>query len=232
MVIPYFHIYGLTVGMMLRHLAGRAADPDSEVRRRDGAGGAARLPADLLPRRADDLRVAAESSAAARVQPRSRLHLQQRIGADCDGGAREVRADRERAAQPGLRPVGSLAGDAFDAAPGQAEARQHRAADARHRHEDRRPRNRHARTAARRGRRAVRGGPAGDEGLLEPARRDRDRAAHRRRRRGVAAHRRRGAHRRGRLHLHRAAQEGHDHRRRLQRVSVRGRRRRCMRIRR
>ena len=40
---------------------------------------------------------------------------------------------------------------------------------------------------------------------------------------GLAAHRRHRPHRRRRLHLHRAAQEGHDDRGRLQRVSVRRR---------
>ena len=84
-------------------VAGREADPDSKVQRRGRAGGATRLSADLFPRRADDFRFAVEPSAAARVQPRSRLHLQQRLGADRAGSARKVRADRERAAQPGLR---------------------------------------------------------------------------------------------------------------------------------
>ena len=59
LVIPYFHIYAFTVGMMLGHLDGRAAGHPAEVRRRHGAAGAPRLPADVLSGGADDLRVAA-----------------------------------------------------------------------------------------------------------------------------------------------------------------------------
>ena len=77
----------------------------------------------------------------------------------------------------------------------------HRRAVARHRHEDRRRRDRHARDAGRRDRRAVHRRPAGDEGLLEPARGDARTAAHARRRPHLVPHRRHRAHGRGRLHL-------------------------------
>jgi acyl-CoA synthetase (AMP-forming)/AMP-acid ligase II len=49
LVIPYFHIYAFTVGMMTGTVGRRAADHPSEVRRRAGAQRDARLPADLLP---------------------------------------------------------------------------------------------------------------------------------------------------------------------------------------
>ena len=61
-VIPYFHIYAFTVGMMKGMWIGALQILDPEVRRRAVLDRDPRLPADLLPRRADDLRVAADPS--------------------------------------------------------------------------------------------------------------------------------------------------------------------------
>ena len=92
MVIPYFHIYGLTVGLM-----------------RGVWQGARQI---LIPKYDVEVVLAAlrdyrptyfpavptifvsllNHPRAARVQPRSGLHLQQRIGAAAGGGAGEVRA--------------------------------------------------------------------------------------------------------------------------------------------
>jgi long-chain acyl-CoA synthetase len=66
----------------------------------------------------------------------------------------------------------------------------------------------------------------GEEGeLLEQGGRDTDRAPQRRGGAHLAVHGRRCAHGRGRLQLHSAAQEGHDYRERLQRLSLGSRRR-------
>ena len=86
------------------------------------------------------------------------------------------------AAERRLRVVGDIAGDPLDAAARAAQAGHHRPAVPGHRHEDRRRRDRRARAAARRSRRTVRLRPAGDEGLLEQARRKRQRPAPRRQR--------------------------------------------------
>ena len=60
LVIPYFHIYAFTVGMMMGIWVG-AMQVISEIRRGSGSRRVARLPADLLPRRAHRLRLAAAS---------------------------------------------------------------------------------------------------------------------------------------------------------------------------
>ena len=73
---------------------------------------------------------------------------------------------------------------------GRPQAGHDRPAAARHRHEDRRSRVGDARAADRRGRRALHRRAAGDEGLLEPSRRDRVRPAHARRRPHLVPHRR------------------------------------------
>ena len=78
--------------------------------------------------------------------------------------------------------------------------------------------------ASRRIGRAVHLWSASDEGLLEQAGRIRRRPPAARRRSHLVPHRRRCDDGRRRLHVDRAAQEGHDHRRWIQRVSVRGRR--------
>ena len=83
LVIPYFHIYAFTVGMMCGIWDRRAADPDSEVRRRAGARGDSRFPPDLLPRRADDLRVAARASARSKEYGLDQVRTFNSGGAPC-----------------------------------------------------------------------------------------------------------------------------------------------------
>ena len=114
MVIPYFHIYGFTVGMMKGTWVGalQILIPKYDVEQvlaalRDH-------PADLLPRRADDLRVAADPSAREGVRPRPGADLQQRGGALPGRSDRAVRADLRAHAQRRLRTVGSLAGHPHD----------------------------------------------------------------------------------------------------------------------
>jgi long-chain acyl-CoA synthetase len=90
-------------------------------------------------------------------------------------------------------------------------------------YQDRGSRHRRARAAARGSGCALHLRTASDEGLLAPPRRKRQRAAHGRGRPRVVPHRRRCADGRRRLHDDRPAQEGHDHRGRLQRLPVGGR---------
>ena len=128
------------------------------------------LPADLLPSRADHLRLAAQPSRASTEFGLEKVRTFNTGGAPCPV---EVIDQFERTfgrtAERRLRAVGSLAGHAHDAAARRPQARHDRPAAARHRHEDRRSRDRDARAAGRRGRRAVHLRSAGDEGLLESA---------------------------------------------------------------
>ncbi len=99
----------------------------------------------------------------------------------------------------GVRAVGDLAGHALHAAARLAKDGLHRTAIPRHGHEDCGRRDRQARAADRGGGRAVHRGAAGDERLLEQARRQRLRAPTRSRRPRLV-HRPYRADGRGRLH--------------------------------
>ena len=116
-VIPYFHIYAFTVCMMVGLRVGALQIIHPEVRPRAGARRDPRLPADLLPRRADGVRVAAQPSEASREYGlEQRAPVQQRRRAVPGRGDRGVRAPHRPAAERRLRAVGNLAGHALDAA--------------------------------------------------------------------------------------------------------------------
>ncbi len=77
-VIPYFHIYAFSVCMMTAIWIECAADHPSQVRSGPGADIDPGVSSDLLPRRADALRVAAEPPEGRRIRARSGPPLQQR----------------------------------------------------------------------------------------------------------------------------------------------------------
>ena len=137
LVIPYFHIYGFTVGMMegVWRGAQQILIPKYDVEML--LTPITRLPADLLPGRPDDLHLAAQSPAGEGVRPRPGPQLQQRLGPAARRGHRTVRAPDGRHSERGLRPLGSFARHAHDARARPAQAGQHRPAAARHRHQDR-----------------------------------------------------------------------------------------------
>ena len=171
LVIPYFHIYAFTVGMMTGLWVGalQILIPKYDVEQVLNA--IPRLSSHVFSRRADGVRVAPESPARRGIRPRQGAHVQQRRRAVPGRRDRSVDAHVRPDAERGLRAVGNVAGHAFDAAPRPEETGHDRRALAGHRHVDRRSRNRHARAAARRGRRALHRGPAGHARLLAAARR-------------------------------------------------------------
>ena len=179
LVIPYFHIYGLTVGMMrgLWQGARQILIPKYDVEA---------VLAALRDHQPTYFPAVPTIFVSLLNHPRLREFNLDRVCTYNSGSAPlplEVLEKFERIVNVPLNQGYGLSEASpvthSTAAPGQAQAGQHRPADARHRHQDRRSRDRHARAAARRGRRTVRGRAADHEGLLEPAGRNGDRAAHR-----------------------------------------------------
>src|SRR5499427_7676034 len=212
-VIPYFHIYAFTVGMMQGIWVGglQILIPKYDVED---------VPTHVFSCGADHIRVVALTSAGARVRTRPGAPFQLRRRAVPRGRHRGVRAADRPDVERRLRPLRDLSGHALDAAACGAQAWDRRPSASRHRHQSGRRRERQARAAVRRGRRAMHRGPSGDERLLEPSRRNRAGAPCGRGWPRLVSYRRHRAHRRGRLHVDRPAQEGFDHRRRVQRVPI------------
>ena len=170
LVIPYFHIYAFTVGMMCGIWVGalQIIIPKYDVEQ--VLDGDSRFPADLLPRRADVF-------VSLLAHPKVKEYGLDQVRTFNSGGAPcpvEVMEEFERRIGRPLNEGYGLSetSPVTHSTPQLARRKlgTHRPAAARHRHEDRRRRDRHARDAARRGRRAVHLRSAGDEGLLEQAR--------------------------------------------------------------
>ena len=92
LVIPFFHIYGFTVGMMAGTWLGaqQILIPKYDV---DALLNAVRdYRPTYFPGGPDDLHLAAQSSEGARVRPRPDPRVQQRLGAAAGRSARAVRA--------------------------------------------------------------------------------------------------------------------------------------------
>jgi hypothetical protein len=90
-VLPPFHIYALSVNMMLGIPSRRRADPASALRRRSGAEGHLKQEGDELPGSADDVHGAARASRHRQVRPQLAQVL--RLG-------RRAAAARSRATVP------------------------------------------------------------------------------------------------------------------------------------
>ena len=213
-VLPPFHIYALSVNMLLGIRAAAELILHTALRRRGSAEGDLDQEGDQLSRRADDVHGAAQPSRRRQVRPALAQVL--RLG-------RRAAAARGRAARSSgdrLPPERRLGHDRdvadrhlhAGARQAQGELVRHSAAA------DRDPHARHRRPepirGARRTRRDLHPRPERDEGLLEQARSDRRGDDLRRH----AAHRRRRHHGRGRLRLHRRPHQGHDPVQRLQRL--------------
>ena len=155
MVIPYFHIYGFTVGMMKGIWVGalQVLIPKYDVEQ---------VLAALRDYRPTYFPAVPTIFVSLLSHPRVKEFGLEKVRTFNSGAAPcpvEVIEQFERTfgrtAQRRLRAVGSLAGDPHDAAARRPQDRHDRPAAARHRHEDRRSRDGDARAADRRGRRAV-----------------------------------------------------------------------------
>jgi acyl-CoA synthetase (AMP-forming)/AMP-acid ligase II len=143
-VIPYFHIYAFTVGMMQGTWVGalQILIPKYDVEQVLTAIRTYRptyfpaVPTIFVSLLAHPKR--------ARVRPGAGAPLQFRRRAVSGGRHRRVRTADRPDVERGLRPVRDVTGDAFDAAARPQEARHDRPARAGHRHQGRRCRNRDA----------------------------------------------------------------------------------------
>ena len=172
LVIPYFHIYAFTVGMMCGIWVGglQIIIPKYDV---EQVLNAIR---DFRPTYFPAVPTVFVSLLAHPKVKEYNLdlvsHVQQRRRAVSGRSDEGVRASYWPAVERRIWTVGDLAGHALDAAAGTAQVRQHRSAAAGHRHQDRRRRDGHDGDGHRRARRAVHLRSAGDEGLLESTRRN------------------------------------------------------------
>ena len=149
LVIPYFHIYAFTVGMMCGTWIGalQILLPKYDVEQ---------VLAAIRDYQPTYFPAVPTIYVSLLAHPRVTefglehgrpLQLRRRTLSCSPHGT--VRAADRAAAESGIRSVGNVSGDARDAAPRQAQARDHRPADAGHGHQGGRRRHRRARAAAR-----------------------------------------------------------------------------------
>ena len=219
-ILPYFHIYGLTVCLAWPTSIGATLAPFPRYVPLDVLKGIDKLKPTVFP--------GAPSVYVSLLQQKDIDKYDLKSIEVCVSGsgphARRVHeavrgALRRGRHLRGLRPDRSLPRNPLQSARGRRQKRLHRPPLPGHRRQGRgHGRGRRA-AAPGQARRAGHPGPPGHEGLLQPARRHGRRAAQR-----LAVHRRHRHHGRGRLLLHRGPQEGPDHLRRVQHLPARDRR--------